>query len=361
MRMPWGLKRYQQAGDLHFWQAGSSRFQNGYVSGNHVSGFSYDGMGDVTNDGSYAYTYDAEGRPLTAGGVAITYDAFGRAIQWLNGSSYTQAVYSPTGQKFAFMNGSTVEQYMVPMVAGMKAVYNGSGLQRYQHADWLGSNRFSATPTGTVYYDGAYAPFGENYAEMGTHDRALTGQTQDILVGSYEFQFRQYRDQQGRWLGSVRLDSTPSQTMYFDGAYAPFGDQYAGAGTSDRVFTGQTQDMVSARTDFLFRQYSSTQGRWIVPDPAGLAAVDPTNPQTWNRYAYVANNPLSNVDPLGLKCQPTHIPVRAYKDKQGKWHLIWEFVWLGCNGISNGSWGFSSSGYWDWTPPDTIPPGDPLF
>jgi hypothetical protein len=41
--------------------------------------------------------------------------------------------------------------------------------------------------------------------------------------------------------------------------------------------------------DFLLRQQSSTQGRWLVPDPAGLAAVDPTNPQTWNRYAYVAN------------------------------------------------------------------------
>jgi hypothetical protein len=41
--------------------------------------------------------------------------------------------------------------------------------------------------------------------------------------------------------------------------------------------------------------------RWLVPDPAGLAAVDPTNPQTWNRYAYVGNNPLRNVDPLGLK------------------------------------------------------------
>jgi len=40
--------------------------------------------------------------------------------------------------------------------------------------------------------------------------------------------------------------------------------------------------------------------RWISPDPAGLGAVDPSNPQTWNRYAYVGNNPLSNVDPLGL-------------------------------------------------------------
>ncbi|MGC2112264.1 MAG: hypothetical protein WA655_22285, partial [Candidatus Korobacteraceae bacterium] len=42
-----------------------------------------------------------------------------------------------------------------------------------------------------------------------------------------------------------------------------------------------------------------------VPDPAGLAAVDITNPQTWNRYAYVANNPLNTVDPLGLYlCDP---------------------------------------------------------
>ncbi len=36
------------------------------------------------------------------------------------------------------------------------------------------------------------------------------------------------------------------------------------------------------------------------PDPAGLAAVDPTNPQSWNLYAYVKNNPLNLVDPLGL-------------------------------------------------------------
>lgn len=88
--------------------------------------------------------------------------------------------------------------------------------------------------------------------------------------------------------------------MYFDGAYAPFGDQYAGAGTSDRVFTGQTQDIVPARIEFPFRQYSSSQGRWLVPDPAGLEAVDIENPQTWNRYAYVANNPLRNIDVNGL-------------------------------------------------------------
>src|SRR5258708_30692340 len=34
---------------------------------------------------------------------------------------------------------------------------------------------------------------------------------------------------------------------------------------------------------------------------AGLAAVDPTSPQSWNRYAYVLNSPLILVDALGLE------------------------------------------------------------
>jgi hypothetical protein len=41
-------------------------------------------------------------------------------------------------------------------------------------------------------------------------------------------------------------------------------------------------------------------GRWPSPDPAGIASVDPTDPQTWNRYAYVRNSPLMMTDPTGL-------------------------------------------------------------
>ncbi|HXZ81341.1 MAG TPA: RHS repeat-associated core domain-containing protein, partial [Terriglobales bacterium] len=55
-----------------------------------------------------------------------------------------------------------------------------------------------------------------------------------------------------------------------------------------------------------YRQYSSYLGRWMTPDPAGMAAVDPGNPQTWNRYAYVNNNPTNFIDPLGLRdCLPS--------------------------------------------------------
>lgn len=46
-------------------------------------------------------------------------------------------------------------------------------------------------------------------------------------------------------------------------------------------------------------------GRWLSPDPAGLSAANPANPQTWNRYAYVGGNPLSFADPsgLGVECR----------------------------------------------------------
>lgn len=49
----------------------------------------------------------------------------------------------------------------------------------------------------------------------------------------------------------------------------------------------------------MFREYGF-QGRWPSPDPTGLAAANPANPQSWNRYAYVMNNPLLLVDPFGL-------------------------------------------------------------
>jgi len=71
-------------------------------------------------------------------------------------------------------------------------------------------------------------------------------------------------------------------------------------GVSDSFTVEDNQNETGTLDDFMYRRYSTTQGRWISPDPAGLAAVDPTNPQTWNRYAYVTNQPLSFTDPLGL-------------------------------------------------------------
>jgi hypothetical protein len=39
---------------------------------------------------------------------------------------------------------------------------------------------------------------------------------------------------------------------------------------------------------------------FLTPDPAGRLATCPYNPQTQNRYVYVADNPLNHTDPSGL-------------------------------------------------------------
>ncbi len=86
-----------------------------------------------------------------------------------------------------------------------------------------------------------------------------------------------------------------------DGMYAPYGEVYSEAGlTSLRNFTGQEANLALDLYDFSAREYHPIQGRWIQPDPAGLGAVDYTNPQSWNRYGYVLGNPLANVDPSGM-------------------------------------------------------------
>src|SRR5439155_6548682 len=104
-------------------------------------------------------------------------------------------------------------------------------------------------------------------------------------------------------LGSARLQSTPGRTVLQDNAYGPYGEEYAEQGPQYPTYSifGETSD-TSNLYEFAFRGYHRYEGRWITPDPAGLAAVDLANPQSLNRYAYVLNNPTTLVDPLGLDC-----------------------------------------------------------
>jgi RHS repeat-associated protein len=201
----------------------------------------YDANGNSLNDSFRTYTWDADNHAVSvvsgSSTVSLTYDAFDRTVEQARGTSYTQVVYSPLGSKLAKMNGATLQTGYVPLTSGASAIYNSSGLAYYRHADHLGSSRFA---------------------------------------------------------------STPAQTMYSDTAYSAFGEPYAESGTADVSFTGQDQDTTSGVYDFLYRKYDPAQSRWTSPDPAGLAAVDFTDPQSWNRYAYVLNEPVAWVDPLGL-------------------------------------------------------------
>lgn len=80
----------------------------------------------------------------------------------------------------------------------------------------------------------------------------------------------------------------------------PFGDAVFGNGfTWDYRFAGLDPDGESNTSHAQFRQLSTTQGRWLSPDPSN-GSYDLANPQSFNRYSYVGNMPLGYRDPTGL-------------------------------------------------------------
>ncbi|HEY2352929.1 MAG TPA: RHS repeat-associated core domain-containing protein [Candidatus Acidoferrum sp.] len=103
-------------------------------------------------------------------------------------------------------------------------------------------------------------------------------------------------------LSSAHLVTKLDKSVYDSLDFLPFGEQVSGASGTSHKFTGDERDAETSLDHTWFRQYSASLGRWMTPDPAGLAAVNPTFPQSWNRYAYVSNSPLSFTDPFGLFC-----------------------------------------------------------
>ena len=192
------------------------------------------------------FGYDAFGNiSKTGSGLGVSFQptystATNRRVEETNSGTTTEILYGASGAKFAVLSGGTLIRLMTPLPGGGTGIYVGTASSfYYMHPDWLGSVRVILGTGGGLLYDGAYAPYGEIYSPVG-----------------------------------------------------PPG--YPG------VFTGQNQDLAGDLYDFPAREYHPVQGRWVQPDSAGMAAVDFTNPQSWNRYGYVLGNPLALTDPTGM-------------------------------------------------------------
>ncbi len=81
---------------------------------------------------------------------------------------------------------------------------------------------------------------------------------------------------------------------------------YTNADGARQKFTQKERDNETGLDYFINRYYSSVQGRFTSVDPL-MASCRAFRPQTWNRYAYVLNNPLRLIDPNGLQGEePEH-------------------------------------------------------
>jgi RHS repeat-associated protein len=119
--------------------------------------------------------------------------------------------------------------------------------------------------------------------------------------------------------GSTRvpMDAAGAVTSRHD--YLPFGEEL-GAGTgapgsptgmrtaaqgysvADNVrqrYADTRLDDATGLDHTLWRKLETRSGRWTTPDPYGKS-LRVANPQSFNRYAYVHNDPMNFVDPSGL-------------------------------------------------------------
>jgi RHS repeat-associated protein len=89
----------------------------------------------------------------------------------------------------------------------------------------------------------------------------------------------------------------------------PFGD--GNESYANDEYATYRKDTASAHYYAWNRYYSATWGRFSSPDPYVMSG-GLTNPQGWNRYSYVANDPVNYYDPRGLASDIPVFKVTAY-------------------------------------------------
>jgi RHS repeat-associated protein len=85
-------------------------------------------------------------------------------------------------------------------------------------------------------------------------------------------------------------------------------------------FTGKERDTESGLDEFGARHFASTMGRFMQADPFTVTPGRIVDPQQFNLYAYVRNNPLRHIDPTGMLIDDS--ACKADKNCAEKWQQV---------------------------------------
>lgn len=154
-----------------------------------------------------------------------------------------------------------------------------------------------ATKVNDVWQNMVYDALGQLVAEY--------GQSSNEGVGGVKYVFQD-------WQGSVRAITNSNGYVVARTDHQAFGEEVgSGIGlrsasqgyASDKVTRqgyGMTEnDDATGQQHAWFRKLETAAGRWDSPDPY-KGSIKPEDPQTFNRYSYVNNQPTNLVDPSGL-------------------------------------------------------------
>ena len=335
-----------------------SRITLGNASSSWDTGvYGYDGAGNITTMAGAStdtFVYDRVSRikeaRVTVGGQvktqSYTYDSFSNVKTiTTNGSTRSLAVDTLTNR----ISGSGYD------TAGSMTSW-GDGATTYSYAYYQTGQAMQMMGDGRNNLYG-YSAAGER---VGMYDSVVGGTTY-ILRGLDAKPLRQYRDIGGvfTWLkdwvyrdGLLLATVEPSGTKYFhldhlgtprritnssrtvvaSHDYYPFGEEVTGSTPDGEVlkFTGHERDLRDAAKttddlDYMHARYHNPNlARFLIVDPAG---GDPAQPQSWNRYSYVGNNPIRIIDPDGEEWGDTNLFVETKQTAKAEDASFNEAAW----------------------------------
>jgi RHS repeat-associated protein len=216
-----------------------------------ATGFSYDAAGEMTFDGKHKYAYNTEDRieSVDSGKVRYIYNAMGELIErlspkgsekfvWLNGQLLAQQETDGTWTDFLYINGQRIASIHKPLPTEKNPKPKDE--VTYFVADRVGLARAAVTAKGVVAA-AVFTPFGK-----------------------------------------------------------PLTDTPLAAAAEAISYSGELYDPYTGLDIYQYRSYNPRLGRWMSPDPSGLHYADLTNPQSFNLYTFVTNDPLKYFDAHGL-------------------------------------------------------------
>jgi RHS repeat-associated protein len=132
----------------------------------------------------------------------------------------------------------------------------------------------------------------------------------------------------GTGLGSTTVSATGAGVYHSELRYKPWGETRYSDGTTptQRHFTGQINESQLGLYFFNARWYDPASGRFTSADSL---VPNMGNPQAWDRYAFVYNNPVKFTDPSGHhicdeegNCWDQGRPTRGYRTRPPRMFLV---------------------------------------